>query len=59
MMSSRACTKCGSRRMDTGVDKDKIAGYQFTTPIYAKRYTCKDCAHAWTEGEEQEDETSE
>ena len=52
---SRACTKCGSRRLVVGEDKNKPVGYAFTNPIYAKRYTCKDCGHAWTEGEEEKE----
>jgi len=50
------CSKCGSKRIERGEDKNKVL---FTNPtlgkaIYAKKYTCKDCAHSWTEGEEED-----
>lgn len=52
MMSSRSCPKCGSRRLIIGEDKSKPVGYAFTSPIYAKQFTCKECTNVWNEGEE-------
>jgi len=46
------CSKCNSKRIEIREDKDKVLGYAFTNPIYAKLYICKDCAHTWNEEDE-------